>query len=70
MLPGGRTRVDHLRGARIPKRAGDRDRTGRASLEGWGSTIELHPRGQSFNWTDLEYRIISTRIEQQDRGVA
>ena len=26
------------------KRAGDRDRTGMASLEGWGSTIELHPR--------------------------
>jgi hypothetical protein len=25
-------------------RAGDRDRTGMASLEGWGSTIELHPR--------------------------
>jgi hypothetical protein len=23
--------------------AGDRDRTGMASLEGWGSTIELHP---------------------------
>ncbi len=25
--------------------AGDRDRTGMASLEGWGSAIELHPRG-------------------------
>src|SRR3954452_9529755 len=24
--------------------AGDRDRTGMTSLEGWGSTIELHPR--------------------------
>ena len=24
--------------------AGDRDRTGMASLEGWSSTIELHPR--------------------------
>ena len=24
--------------------AGDRDRTGMVSLEGWGSTIELHPR--------------------------
>jgi hypothetical protein len=23
--------------------AGDRDRTGMTSLEGWGSTIELHP---------------------------
>ena len=23
--------------------AGDRDRTGIISLEGWGSTIELHP---------------------------
>ena len=32
------------------KRAGDRDRTGMASLEGWGSTIELHPRSQRFNW--------------------
>jgi len=25
--------------------AGDRDRTGMTSLEGWGSTIELRPRG-------------------------
>ena len=25
--------------------AGDRDRTGMTSLEGWGSAIELHPRG-------------------------
>jgi hypothetical protein len=25
-------------------RAGDRDRTGMTSLEGWGSTIELRPR--------------------------
>ena len=24
--------------------ADDQDRTGMASLEGWGSTIELHPR--------------------------
>ena len=24
--------------------AGDRDRTGTTSLEGWSSTIELHPR--------------------------
>ena len=31
--------------------AGDRDRTGMASLEGWGSTIELHPRD-----ADQEYR--------------
>ena len=29
---------ENLRGA------GDRDRTGMASLEGWGSTIELHPQ--------------------------
>jgi TetR/AcrR family transcriptional repressor of lmrAB and yxaGH operons len=27
--------------------AGDRDRTGMASLEGWGSAIELHPRAPS-----------------------
>jgi hypothetical protein len=26
--------------------AGDRDRTGMASLEGWGSAIELRPRSQ------------------------
>jgi hypothetical protein len=26
------------------ERAGDRDRTGMTSLEGWGSTIELRPR--------------------------
>ena len=26
-------------------RAGDRDRTGITSLEGWDSTIELRPRG-------------------------
>ena len=28
--------------------AGDRERTGMASLEGWGSTIELHPRANLF----------------------
>jgi hypothetical protein len=27
-------------------RAGDRDRTGMTSLEGWGSTIELHPHAR------------------------
>ncbi len=34
-------------GSDLPEQsgAGDRDRTGMASLEGWGSTIELHPRG-------------------------
>ena len=32
-------------GHRTSLRAGDRDRTGMASLEGWGSAIELHPRG-------------------------
>ena len=30
-------------GLRNKRGAGDRDRTGMASLEGWGSTIELHP---------------------------
>ena len=30
---------------RVKTGAGDRDRTGMASLEGWGSTIELHPQG-------------------------
>ena len=30
--------------------AGDRDRTGMASLEGWGSTIELHPRTARRGW--------------------
>ena len=35
-------------GSDLPEQsgAGDRDRTGMASLEGWGSTIELHPRGR------------------------
>src|SRR5207302_5072918 len=28
-------------------RAGDRDRTGMTSLEGWDSAIELHPRSRS-----------------------
>ena len=36
-----RTRPPDLQGER---RAGDRDRTRMASLEGWGSAIELHPR--------------------------
>jgi hypothetical protein len=31
----------------VKRGAGDRDRTGMVSLEGWGSTIELHPRGDS-----------------------
>src|SRR3954451_25041670 len=31
-------------GGAASARAGDRDRTGIASLEGWSSTIELHPR--------------------------
>ena len=39
MLPGGNPRQQ----SKIAG-AGDRDRTGMASLEGWGSTIELHPR--------------------------
>ena len=30
------------------ERAGDGDRTRMTSLEGWGSTIELHPRGSLF----------------------
>ena len=28
----------------LTRGADDQDRTGMASLEGWGSTIELHPR--------------------------
>ncbi len=28
----------------VMRGADDQDRTGMASLEGWGSTIELHPR--------------------------
>lgn|GEM_PF-4014202 len=32
-----------LKSKKINLGAGDRDRTGMASLEGWGSTIELHP---------------------------
>jgi hypothetical protein len=34
--------------------AGDRDRTGMASLEGWGSTIELHP--QIDHWARVPLR--------------
>jgi hypothetical protein len=34
-----RTAAAKMRGA------GDRDRTGMTSLEGWGSAIELRPRG-------------------------
>ena len=30
--------------SRVIFREGNRDRTGMASLEGWGSTIELHPQ--------------------------
>jgi hypothetical protein len=44
---GERKRADQDRYAadlRRKGRAGDRDRTGMASLEGWGSAIELHPR--------------------------
>ena len=33
---------------RFAFRAGDRDRTGMASLEGWGSAIELHPRSNAL----------------------
>lgn len=34
--------------------AGDRDRTGMTSLEGWGSTIELHPRDQpKLDWESV-----------------
>ena len=33
--------------------AGDRDRTGMTSLEGWGSTIELHPQC----WVDQRSRV-------------
>src|SRR5262249_26806040 len=38
------------------RRAGDRDRTGMASLEGWGSAIELHPRRRGAGWADLATR--------------
>ena len=39
------------------KRAGDRDRTGMTSLEGWGSTIELRPRGG--DWTSRSGRAVT-----------
>src|SRR5947208_12456267 len=35
------------------ERAGDRDRTGMASLEGWGSAIELHPRSVALRLATL-----------------
>ena len=41
----GGDRIGQRPDLRIRSGAGDRDRTGMASLEGWGSTIELHPRG-------------------------
>ena len=47
------------------KKAGDGNRTHVSSLEGWCSTIELHPQICSFLTTDLFYRKsteLSTRI--------
>ena len=51
--------------------AGDRDRTGMASLEGWGSTIELHPRGQSFNRPEfrLSHYFYYNRTARSGRSV-
>jgi hypothetical protein len=43
------------------RRAGDRDRTGMASLEGWGSTIELHPRGAPLSKQRKPVRIVVAR---------
>ena len=37
--------------------AGDRDRTGMASLEGWGSTIELHPQVVVLVVLSVGYRV-------------
>jgi hypothetical protein len=55
--------------------AGDRDRTGMASLEGWGSAIELHPRDRVVvGWTTPRARTESTgsssRLCRAPRGVA
>ena len=50
-----------LRGSR-KLRAGDRDRTGMTSLEGWGSTIELHPHDSVVTEPNLAYRIFCIRL--------
>ena len=39
------------------ERAGDRDRTGMTSLEGWGSTIELRPH--DGGWTSRSGRAVT-----------
>ena len=48
-------------------RAGDRDRTGVASLEGWGSTIELHPRCTSEPARETSFHVL-TALRQWPRG--
>ncbi len=48
-------------------RAGDRDRTGMASLEGWGSAIELHPRNVALRLTTL-LRCFSRSCRKLDGG--
>jgi hypothetical protein len=40
--------------------AGDGDRTRMASLEGWSSTIELHPRVPRETRTSLRYRCVQS----------
>jgi hypothetical protein len=41
--------------------AGDRDRTDIISLEGWGSTFELHPQPQSSRQTNKPARTLVAR---------
>ena len=36
--------------------AGDRNRTDAISLEGWSSTIELHPRIDNYNTVIYKYQ--------------
>ena len=40
-----------------PVRADDGNRTRMTSLEGWGSTIELHPRDARFGAPSVAYRL-------------
>ena len=46
------------------KRAGDGNRTHVSSLEGWCSTIELHPRSAQFRNRTRDTRIFSPLLYQ------
>ena len=52
-------------GRRGPHGAGDGNRTRIASLEGWGSTIELHPRGAGLPAARPARNLIPGRVMHQ-----